>query len=118
MAVYREGYHAIETINSKSVQIWQDACDFGAPCKKGDKIWNAAKQLVDWYKVENSRKQWDIRNKPCGVENIVELMDEWAVSDGRKSVKQATERYRVTYNKATGGRCDGYDGFVTVEKIK
>ena len=45
MAVYREGYKAIELIAKHSVQIFRDACDKGAPTKKGDNLWNAAKQL-------------------------------------------------------------------------
>jgi hypothetical protein len=117
MAVYREGYLAVEVIKNSSTRIWNDACDFGAPCKEGDKIWNAAKQLVEWYQIDGTRKQWGIgANK--GVSVDVELMDEWAVSDGRKSVKNATERYRVTFNKAKTGRCNGFDGFVSVDKIK
>jgi hypothetical protein len=112
MSVYKEGFSAIKDIENNSVQIYNDACDFGAPCKKGDKIWNAAKQLVDWYKVENGRKQYTY-----GVENVVELMDEWAVSDRRKTVEEATEYYRVSYHKANTGACRGYDGFISVEKI-
>ena len=112
MAIYREGFSAIKDIENNSVRIYNDACDFGAPCKKGDKIWNAAKQLVDWYKVENSRKQY-----AYGVENVVELMDEWAVSDERKTVEEATEYYKVSYHKANTGACKGYDGFISVEKI-
>ena len=120
MAIYSEGFSAIKDIENNSVRIYNDACDFGAPCKKGDKIWNAAKQLVDWYKVENSRKQYNIGNKPYGVENVVELMDEWAVSDRRKTVEEATEYYKVSYHKMSKGS-DGayrnYDGFISVEKI-
>jgi hypothetical protein len=120
MAVYREGFAAIDIIEKASVQIYNDACDFGAPCKKGDKIWNTAKQLVDWYKVENSRKQYNIGNKPYGVENVVELMDEWALGDRRKTVEEATEYYKVSYHKMSKG-VDGayrsYDGFISIEKI-
>jgi len=119
MAVYREGFAAIDIIEKASVQIYNDACDFGAPCKKGDKIWNTAKQLVDWYEI-GLRKQYNIGNKPYGVENVVELMDEWAVSDRRKTVEEATEYYKVSYHKMSKGS-DGayrnYDGFISVEKI-
>lgn len=45
MAVYREGYKAIEMIEKSSKRIYNDACDYGAPTKSGDVIWNYAKQL-------------------------------------------------------------------------
>lgn len=38
MAVYREGYKAIEAIKRASRQIYNDACDYGAPTKKGEPI--------------------------------------------------------------------------------
>ena len=112
MAIYREGFSAIKDIEDNSVRIYDDACDFGAPCKKGDKIWNAAKQLVDWYGTPDSR----IVNG-YDVAQTVEIMDEWAVSDRRKTEEEATEYYRVSYHKANTGACRGYDGFISVEKI-
>ena len=112
MAVYREGFHAISEIQKSSVQIFSDSCDFGAPCKKGDRIWNLAKQLVDWYKLDGTRKEWSM-----GVTNDVKLIDEWAVSDERKTLNQATEIYRVSYNKTTSGRCKGFDGYISIEKM-
>lgn len=35
MAIYREGYKAIEAIERASKRIYNDACDFDAPTKKG-----------------------------------------------------------------------------------
>jgi hypothetical protein len=116
MAVYREGFSAIKDIEDNSVRIYDDACDFGAPCNKGDKIWNAAKQLVDWYGVPGSRTDYS-KVGGNGVTQTVELMDEWAVSDKRKTEEEATEYYRVSYHKANTGACKGYDGFISVEKI-
>lgn len=117
MAVYREGYHAVEQIQKTSVSIFDDACDYGAPCRKDDAIWNYTKQLFDWYKVNNTRNESRYISG-ASVETVVELMDEWAVSDGRKTQKQATERYRVTFVTCTTGKCKGYSGYVTVEKLK
>ena len=104
MSVYKEGYHAIELIKKKSVQIYADACDFGAPIKIGDELWNWVKQLADWYKVEGTREagSW-------GVSITVELMDEWNTG--------AEERFRVTYCRTKIGECKGFDGFVNVVRI-
>ena len=55
MSVYKEGYMCVETITNASIQIYPDACDFGAPTKQGDEIWNAAKQLVEMYGDEGTR---------------------------------------------------------------
>jgi len=57
MSVYKEAVHAIATIENQSKRIYPDACDFGAPVKKGDDTWNWAKQLVDWFGVEGTRKE-------------------------------------------------------------
>lgn len=119
MAVYREGYKALETIQRESKQIYSDACDFGALTKKGDHIWNAAKQLVDWYKVEGKREEHRYSTgRSCSA--VVELMDEWAVSDERKTVDQATERYEVCFVGVKGGmktRFGNYDGYIYVNKF-
>jgi hypothetical protein len=112
MAVYKEGYSAINRIKRESVQIYDDACDFGAPVKKGDSLWNELKQLVDWYSVEGTKSQSDLG---CSAE--IYLMDEWAVSDERKTIHEAEEFYLVTYNKCVSGACKGYDGYINVDKI-
>lgn len=111
MAVYREGYSAIKSITQQSVQIFSDACDFGAPVKVGSTLWNELKQLVDWYKIEGT-----VKKDQYGCSAQVLLMDEWAVSDEKKTVAQATEIYDVSYTKCTTGRCSGFDGFITVSK--
>lgn len=61
MAIYREGYHAIELIEENSVQIFPDACDFGAPVRKGDEIWNRSKQLIDWWIIRSKLLSRKIR---------------------------------------------------------
>jgi len=116
MAVYREGYHAAKLIEDRSVQIFQDAADYGAPTTKGDDIWNAAKQLCDWYGVPNTRQEHRY-STGISVEQQVQLMDEWAVSDGRKSEQQATDLFKVYFTSCNEGRCKGKQGFVSIEKI-
>jgi hypothetical protein len=116
MSVYREGYHAAQLIKDKSVQIFNDACDFGAPTKKGDAIWNAAKQLIEWYGVENSRRE-DRYSTGRSVTAKVELMDEWAVSDERKTETEAIDRFVVSFTSCDKGRCKGFDGYINIEKL-
>lgn len=113
MAVYREGFDAKFIIEAGSVQIFNDACDRGAPTKKGDKVWNAAKQLVEWYGEENTieRSRYST-GRSCKAEVI--LIDEWAVSDKRKTVSEATEKYVVEFVSCTTGKCKGYDGYVNI----
>ena len=43
-------------------------------------------------------------------------MDEWAVSDQRKTVEEATDRYMIEYVTCTGGKCKGKDGYIYIEK--
>lgn len=115
MAVYREGFKAIELIEKNSVRIYNDACDFGAPTKKGDEIWNAAKQLVTWYGDEGTRSENRYATgRSCKAD--VTLIDEWAVSDERKTISQATEVYSVEFVSCTDGKCKDYDGYVFVYK--
>lgn len=113
MAVYREGYKAVELIENSSKRIFPDACDYGAPTKVGDSIWNSLKQLKEWYGVEDTRHKDEF-----GCTVVVELMDEWAVSDGRKNIKEATERFLVTYVICKKGECKGFDGFASVVKLQ
>lgn len=93
MAVYREGYSIIDTIQKQLQQIFDDAADVGAPVNKNDKLWNAIKQLNEWYGVKGSKKKLDDDTFTFEFE----LMDEWAVSDRRKTEEEATERYKLTY---------------------
>lgn len=117
MSVYREGFYTVELIRNRSVHIFDDAADFGAPTKKGDDLWNWAKQAIEWYGVEGTRKSHKYHTG-ASVEQIIELMDEWAVSDERKTVKEATERFKISYVTCTTGKCKGFDGFFSVEKVK
>lgn len=121
MAVYREGYSILEMINSNAQAVFNDACDLGAPVEKGDALWYGIKQLYEWYGEEGSKK----RETGWSYSFVVELMDEWAVSDKRKTEEEAIDRYKVTYtlmepwiNKPyLNGIFRGAHGFVNIEKM-
>lgn len=115
MAVYREGFQALKLINDKSVQIFDDAADFGAPTKKGDELWVAVKQLCSWYGINNTRKVLRY-NTGRSVSQEVQLIDEWAVSDEVKTVQEATTTYVVNFVSCTTGACKGKDGYINIYK--
>lgn len=115
MAVYREGYHFLEQIQKQSIRIYSDACDIGVPVKKNDSTWNTAAFIVKMYGETETRKTYKYpRTEVVSIE--IELMDEWAVSDGRKTVKTATEVYVLTFVKTKEGACRNFDGFITISK--
>lgn len=116
MAVYREGYHALNEIQSQSIQIYDDACDFGVPVRKGDSNWNLSKMLFHMYGDRETRRQNNYSTGKNVYSNFT-LIDEWAVSDERKTIKQATETYTMTYTTCNTGKCKGYDGFISIHKI-
>lgn len=107
MSVYKEGYYAVELIKKQSKQLYADACDFGAPVKKGDDLWNWAKQAIDWYGNPKTRKQ-DNYGTGTTVSQVIELMDEW--NTGKE------EHFKITYT--TTRRDKRMDGFLTVSKIR
>jgi hypothetical protein len=115
MSVYKEGYHALELITKEAKQIWPDAADFGAPVKKDSSLWNWIKQLTEWYGIKSTRYASAPDKKHMTASIYVHLMDEWAVSDERKTEEEATEFYKVTYNKTPG--IPNYDGFVEYYKV-
>ena len=120
MSVYKEGYRALEIIQNAGSRIYDDACDFGALTNKGDTIWNNMKQLVEWYGEKGTRK-FHKYETGFTVVQTVKLMDEWSVSDGHKTIGQATELYKVTYVNSKLGikvRRSRYDGYVYIEKIE
>ena len=117
MAVYREGYKAIELISKKSTRIFMDACDYGAPTKKGDEVWNAAKQLCKSYGIEGTRKE-NRYSTGRSVSQKVTLIDEWAVSDERKTIDQATEVYLVSFVSCDKGKCKGKTGYIYTQRVK
>jgi hypothetical protein len=116
MSIYKEGYHALNEIQSQQIRIYDDACDFGVPVKKNDSNWNLAKQLFAMYGDKTTRKQHDY-STGSNVYSFFTLIDEWSVSDERKTLKQATETYSMHYTTCKTGKCKGYDGFVSIHKI-
>jgi hypothetical protein len=110
MSVFKEGYHALESIHKQAKQIWPDAGDFGAPVKEGSSLWNELKQLCEWYGIKSTRYASAPDKKHRTVSIYVHLMDEWAVSDEIKTEKEATEFFKVTYNKCPG--IPDADGFI------
>lgn len=117
MAVYREGYSIVNQIQKSSKQIFSDACDFGAPVKKGDLLWNASKQLVEWYKDEEAKREVYRYSTGRSVSAQVVLIDEWSVSDEIKTIKEATDKFRVEFISCTSGACKGFDGYINIQKI-
>ena len=117
MAVYREGYHIIREIQKASIQIFPDACDFGAPVKQKDSIWNSMRQLIEWYGVNGTREE-NRYDTGRSVSQKILLTDEWAVSDGRKNEEEAIETYYVEFTSCIEGKCKGFDGYIYVRKEK
>jgi hypothetical protein len=114
MSVYKEGYFIVDAIEKASKQIYPDACDYGVLVNKKDKFWNMAKQLADWYGVKETRKH----NKYGTGESVsidIELLDEWAVSDKRKTEKQALDKFRLEFC-TVGNKPKGYYGLITIHK--
>ena len=116
MAIYREGYHAVNEIQSQLIQIYDDACDYGVPVKKNDRNWNLAKMLFSMYGDKLTRKQHDY-STGTNVYSFITLIDEWAVSDERKTLKQATDTYAMHFTTCKTGKCKGYDGFISLRKL-
>ncbi len=124
MAVYREGFSILEKYGNEKHQIWNDSCDEGVAVSKDDSNWNVFKQLVEWYGDPSTRKC----DKEVGiVSEVVTLIDEWAVSDERKTVEEATEEYLVTFYKLGKGGYFGKSnlikqdctyGFFNIERVK
>lgn len=120
MAVYREGFKAVEAIQKASIRIYNDACDFGALSNKGDEIWNQALCINEMYSKKGTYK-FDrySTGQSCSVEFT--LIDEWSVCDERKSIKEATEKYELHYVGVKKGikqlhSGKKYDGYFTIIK--
>lgn len=106
MSVYKEGYYAIKLIEQNSKRIYPDACDFGAPIKVGDEIWNWAKQLCSWYGVEGTKKV-DAYSTGTTVTQTVEL--------GTETRPFKVTRYSVTYVTTRGDK--NQDGYIYITKL-
>ncbi len=121
MSVYKEGFYCKAQIENNSKRIFEDAADFGAVTNKGDNIWNCMKQLVEWYGQKGTRVETQYETG-CTVTQTVKLIDEWAVSDNRKKLINATELYKVTfvYSKQQFKDMVGnkYNAYVYIERIE
>ena len=106
MSVYKEGYHAIQLIQSQSKQIYPDACDHGAPTREGDSLWAWVKQLIDWYGVKGTRQQTNYSTGKM-VSHIIILKDEW--NGGWE------EHFKITYTTTYGNK--NHDGYFQVERV-
>lgn len=120
MAVYREGFKILEEISKNSGRVFQDAADYGCKVKKGDYFFNCIKQLLEFYGDEGTRTESSY-GTGVTISQKVTLIDEWAVSDERKTIEQATEHYTVTYVKSNRpftvfGK--EYNGYVYIENQK
>jgi len=118
MSVYKEGYMIVQDIQSKSKQIWDDACDYGVLVKKDDQTFNAVKQLTEWYGVKGTRvEQGDTGYK--SVNQTIFLMDEWAVSDKRKTEEEAKDLFNLSFVQLTDRKLNrqGYIGIVSLDKL-
>jgi hypothetical protein len=113
MAVYREGFSWLGELVSASKQIFDDACDYGVLVNKDDTLWNTAKNLTEWYGIEGTRKHI---NYPTGSTTSIEiyLLDEWAVSDQRKTMEEAETKYIISYIKSTAVKT--HDALITIIK--
>ena len=116
MSVYKEFFAGVQTIQNNSNRICNDACDYGAITKKGDEVWNTMKMLADMYGVKNTRK---IDKYTTGSTVEIELIgiDEWAVSDERKTLKEATIKLKMIFVAYTTSKFKGFDGYVYLEQI-
>lgn len=68
MSVYKEGWYCLKVLDEVKMRT---------DLKKGDKYWNAAKQLVEWYGVPETRqlvtaKDGSSASVTCEVELIME----------------------------------------------
>ena len=116
MAIYREGFHAVKSLQEQAIRIYDDACDYGVPVKKNDANWNLAKMLFNMYGDKDTRRQHDY-STGSNVYTSFKLVDEWAVSDERLTLKQATKTYSLCYTTCRHGKCKGFDGFISIREL-
>ena len=114
MSVYKEAFSALSVIAGNSVRIFSDACDFGAPTRKGDEVWVAAGVLAEYSKEKTNVSKYATGQS---ASKIVTVVDEWAVLDERKTIEKATETYLLAYTECHYGKCKGMDGYISVTKI-
>jgi hypothetical protein len=118
MSIHKEGYHALNVLQSQEIRIYEDACDFGVPVRKNDSNWNLSKMLFSMHGDRDTRQQQNfINGRGRNVYSFITLIDEWSVSDGRKTLKEATDTYSMCYTSYNTGKCKGYDGYISIRKV-
>ncbi len=111
MSVYKEGFYAIHTIGSAQRQVYPDAADFGAPTKRGDRLWNLAKQAVDMYLIEGTRKvERYATGRTCTA--VIGLMNE-GLERGEPGYGKEL-KFEIEFVSA---KLKNYDGFLTVREL-
>jgi hypothetical protein len=118
MSVYKEGFMYIQMLQAEEAKYGGG----GIPTKKGDNVWNAVKGLIHFYSGEDEGREIQVTDRKTMVKKCITLIDEWAVSDERKTVKQATEVYEIGYYTGPDIKeapiYKGYDGLFTVTRIQ
>jgi hypothetical protein len=113
MSVYKEGWHAVQTIGGNQTRIWPDAADYGVPFKKGDRFWIAAKTAAHFYGDEATRKvKTYLTGKTASIE--LELMDEFGQTPAK------TTKFRLTVVLTENGiktRQGKFDGYMEIEEL-
>lgn len=108
MSVYKEGFYALGEITAAQTKIYPDACDYGAPTKKGDRLWNCAGMLKENYAIEGTKK---VHRYSTGVSAEIQIKL-FTESDNPQEMK-----YRMEFISCTSGACKGKDGFIYIEKL-
>jgi hypothetical protein len=94
MAVYREGFHIVNKLIALQGPVYKEGADYGIIANPTSPIFKDVKQLVEWYGIKGSRID---HGNFCGISHDVELVNEWAVSDQRMTLQEATSTFRVTW---------------------
>ena len=113
MAIYKELSLFINKLQKESKQIFPDAADFGYPIRIADPMFNHSKYIIEDYGIKNSRQQQDYMTGKS-VSHELKYIDEAAVSDGVKSIEEATTIFVLTYVTCTTGACKGFNGYFTI----
>ena len=111
MAVYREGFSILSELTRNPGSMAKENV-YVYWVKRGDKTWNKISQLVKSYGLDETRKVYYVKHQGKAVECIISLVDEWAVSDERKTLKEATTYHKVTYFTR---KFNSYTGYFRLE---
>ena len=115
-STYKEGYKAVEELEKASTRIFQDSADYGVPSKKDDQYWKKVQGLIKYYGIDGTKKI-DTYGVGKTLQYDIELVDEWAVSDERKSIEEATDKYRIKFITCITGACKDKTGYFTINKL-